>query len=162
DQGLQQWTDDGGGPAFGSRKNEQALAVGLAVEIPNTTLTVRAEYAHGWNQGFNKYISSDNVNLGLAFRATPRLTLHGQGEWLLVRDRSHMADDGAGPVRDSRNNHLYRVYLGAEYELLSGLFLEGGWQYEYLRFNSARGDAGGKFSRSFNASMYYLGTKFTF
>lgn len=153
-----QWDDNGTGPGFGARENEQAVIVGVAVEIPNTKLAVSAEYAHGWNQGFNKYINSDNVNLALSYRATPFLTLHAQGEWLHVKDRSWMADAGAGWQRDTRNNHLYRLMLGAEYELGRGLTIEAGWQYEYWR---QRSYVHGK-DRTNTANMFYLGTRFIF
>lgn len=158
-----QWSDSGTGSGFGARHNSQDFVVGLAVEVPNTNLAVRVEYAHGWNQGFNKYINSDDVNLGLSYRLTPFLTLHGQAEWLFVRDKSWMVADGAGGwARDSRNNQLYRFLLGAEYELLRGLTLEGGWQYEYWRATSARGDGGGHAETVNTAGMLYLGTRFIF
>ena len=153
-----QWSDTGDGVAFGSRSNEQAVVVGLAVEVPNTNLSVSAEYAHGWNQGFNKYVNSDSVNVGLAYRLTPRLTLHAQGEWLHVKDRSWMAQTGAGWTRDTRNNHLYRTLLGAEYELAKCLTLEAGWQYEYWKARSSVNDE----DRVGTANMFYIGTRFIF
>lgn len=158
DGGQAQWVDGGDGPGFGAQKNEQAVIVGVAVEIPNTNLSVTAEYAHGWNQGFNKYIDSENVNVGLAYRATPRLTLHAQGEWLYVKDRSWMAENSTGWERDTRNNHLYRAMLGAQYELARGLTLEAGWQYEYWRQRSTVLDE----KKTNTAHMIYFGTRFIF
>ena len=160
DYGREQWTDNGTGPEFGGTTDEQSLVVGLAAEVPNTNLTVRAEYAHGWNQGFNKYIDSDDVNVGLSYRATPRLTFHTQGEWLHVRDRSWMAANGA---RDRRDNNLYRFLLGGEYELLTGLKLEAGWQYEHWTLDSKRGGTGGGGEKKTNtATSFYVGTRFIF
>ena len=161
--GLGQWTDGGAGPRFGSRSNEQSSIVGLAVEIPDTNWAIQAEYAHGWNQGFNKYLNSDGVNLGLSYRLTPFLTLHAQGEWLHLKDRSWMAATAGGWERDTRNNHLYRAAFGAEYELLRGLTVEAGWQYEYWRLTSAMGGAGGVGDRRINtANTVYMGTRFIF
>ncbi len=158
-----QWVDGGAGPGFGSRRNAQDFIVGLAVEIPNTKLAVQLEYAHGWNQGFNEYLHSDDVNLGLSYRLTPFLTLFGQGEYLRVKDRSWMAETGGGWARDSRTNRLYRVLLGAEYEVFRGLTLEAGWQYEYWGIDSTLGGAGGtRDERSSQANMYYVGTRFVF
>ncbi len=164
DDATAQWVDGGAGPAFGSRKNEQSFIVGLAVEIPNTKLAVQLEYAHGWNQGFNKYLNSDDVNLGLSYRLTPLLTLFGQAEWLHLKDRSWMAQTAGGTwARDSRNNRLYRFLLGAQYELFSGMTVEAGWQYEYWNITSSLGGAGGtKDERVSQANMYYLGTRFVF
>lgn len=160
---LGQWSDSGTGPSFGARKNEQALIVGLAVEIPNTPLAVRLEYAHGWNQGFNQHIRSDDVSLGLSYRITPNLTLHGQGEWLHVKDGSWMALDAGGDwTRDARNNRLYRVLLGAEYEIFRGLSVEAGWQYEYWNAVSALGSAGNREERINQANMFYFGSRFIF
>ena len=161
---AEQWSDSGTGPSFGARSSEQALIVGLAVEIPNTKLAVRAEYAHGWNQGFNKYINSDGVNVGLSYRLTPLLTLHAQGEWLHVKDRSWMAETAAPGVwaRDSRNNRLYRTLIGAEYELGPGLTLEAGWQYEYWKITSSMGNNGGHGDRLNTANMFYFGSRFIF
>ena len=158
-----QWSDGGTGASFGSRSNEQAFIVGLAVEIPNTNWTVQAEYAHGWNQGFNKYLNSDGVNLALSYRLTPFLTLHAQGEWLHLKDRSWMADTASGWQRDTRNNHLYRTLFGAEYELFRGLTLEAGWQYEYWRLSSSKGGSdGGRDRRVNTANTAYMGTRFIF
>ncbi|MDR3077423.1 MAG: hypothetical protein LBV15_01510 [Planctomycetota bacterium] len=154
-----QWRDAGTGPAFGSRRNEQALSVGLAAEIPGTPLAVRLEYAHGWNQGFNQFIHSDEVNLGLSYRLTPFLTLFGQAEWLRQKDRSWMTPYG----RDIRRNRLNRFLLGAEYEFSRGLTLEAGWQYEYWRLNSELGGPGGRREQLLNrASVFYLGSRFRF
>ncbi len=163
DAATGQWADNGGGPGFGSRRNEQAFTAGIAVEIPNTRLAVQLEYAHGWNQGFNKYIKSDNVNLGLTYRLTPFLTLFGQAEWLHVKDRSWMAQTSPGTwQRDTRNNRLYRFLIGAEYELMRGLTLEAGWQYEYWNYSSSIGDGAGSIERTLTANMGYLGTRFVF
>lgn len=163
DEATGQWSDTGTGVGFGSRRNEQAFAVGLAIEIPNTMLAVQLEYAHGWNQGFSKHINSDNVNFGLAYRLTPRLTLYGQAEWLHVKDRSWMAQVGAGWTRDTRNHRLYRALLGAEYELFRGLIVEAGWQYEYWNYSSSIGDSGGgSVDRTLTANMFYMGTRFLF
>ncbi len=154
-----QWVDGGPGPGFGSTSNEQAVVVGVAAEIPGTKLAASVEYAHGWNQGFNKYVDSDSVNLGLAYELTPRLTLYAQGEWLHVKDRSWMAEVGAGAwKRDTRNHHLYRAMLGVEYELAQYLTLEAGWQYEYWR---TRASALGEKSLV-TANMLYFGTRFVF
>lgn len=131
----------------GAVSNEQALVVGAAAEVPGTNLSASVEYAHGWNQGFNKYIDSDSVNVALAYRLTPRMTLHAQGEWLHVKDRF-----------DGRNNHLYRAMLGAEYELAQYLTLEAGWQYEYWKARSAA-LGGGSLA---TAGMVYFGTRFIF
>lgn len=158
-----QWSDTGTGAGFGARHNEQAFIVGLAVEIPNTNLSVQAEYAHGWNQGFNKYLNSDGVNLGFSYRVTPFLTLHLQGEWLHLKDRSWMAETSDGWTRDRRNNRLYRLLLGAEYELHRGITLEGGWQYEYWNMTSAQGGVGGSRDERVNtANMVYMGTRVLF
>lgn len=161
---LEQWTDDGDGPGFGATTDEQAFIVGLAVEIPNTDLAVRVEYAHGWNQGFNKHINSDDVNVGLSYRLTPRLTLHAQGEWLKLTDRSWMAQVGAGDWRrDRRDHNLYRGMLGAEFEFAKGAIIEAGWQYEYWKVRSARGGTGGASEKRVNrANTFYLGTRFIF
>ncbi len=158
-----QWDDSGTGPSFGARRNEQSITAGLAVEIPHTGLSVYGEYAYGWNQGFNKHIRSDDVNLGMAYRVTPRLTLHLQGEWLHVRDGSWLtALTGGGYERDVRNNRLYRFLLGGEYELLSGLTLEAGWQFEYWRYHSSTGNDGDSVTRNWRASTFYMGTRFIF
>lgn len=160
-----QWDDSGTGPSFGARRNERSITAGLAVEIPHTGLSVFAEYAYGWNQGFNKHIRSDDVNLGLAYRATPRLTLHMQGEWLHVRDGSWLTTlpgPAGGWERDVRNNRLYRFMLGGEYELLSGLTLEAGWQFEYWRYHSSSGNDGSGVTRNWRASTFYMGTRFIF
>jgi hypothetical protein len=163
DANLGQWSDDGDGPRFGSRKNEQAFFVGAMLEIPNTKLAVSLEYAHGWNQGFNKYVSSDNVNLGLAYKLLPRLTLMGEGEWLRVRDSSWLVEAATNEWRrDVRRNDLYRLHLGLEYELYDGLTLEGGWQYEYWRMRSLKGDAGRPFANSLDAAMFHFGTRLVF
>lgn len=161
DAAAGRWSDinTGSGVEFGGTKDEQSVVVGLGVAIPNTDLSVRAEYAHGWNQGFNKYISSDNVNVGLSYRLTPRLTLHTQGEWLHVQDRSWMAETAAGSGvwrRDRRDNNLYRFLLGAEYEVLTGLTIEAGWQYEYWNMTSR------KAKHTNTATSFYLGTRFIF
>ena len=158
DAALGQWSDAGTGVGFGSRRNEQAFAVGLTVEIPNTMLALQLEYAHGWNQGFSKYINSDNVNVGFAYRLTPWLTLYAQGEWLHVKDRSWMARAGSGWGRDTRNHRLYRALFGAEYELFSGLIVEAGWQYEYWNYSSSIGDS----NHTVTANMFYMGTRFLF
>lgn len=159
-----QWSDTGAGESFGSTKNEQSLILGLAVEVPNTNLAVRAEYARGWNQGFNRHIKSENVNIGLSYKLAPKVTLHGQGEWLQVKDRSWMAPDGSGGwARDQRNNHLYRAMVGVEYEAFKGMTFEAGWQYEYWRMKSARGSDGlGPEKHTNKANMFYLGTRFVF
>lgn len=164
DASLAQWSDTGTGESFGSTANEQAVIVGLAAEIPNTNLAVRAEYAYGWNQGFNEHISSESVNVGLSYRMLPRLTLHAQGEWLHVRDRSWLVADGGGNWgRDRRDSNLYRVMLGAEYEFSKGLTVEAGWQYEYWKIRSALGgDGGGPERRVNKAHMFYMGTRFIF
>ncbi len=163
DAANREWSDSGTGEGFGSRRNEQAFTIGLAVEIPYTMLSVQLEYARGLNQGFNKYINSDNVNLGLSYRLTPRLTLHTQGEWLHIKDRSNMAFNGARWQRDTQNNRLYRVLFGAEYELMHGLLLEAGWQYEYWNLTSSRGVAGeGDTDRTYRSNMLYMGTRFIF
>ena len=158
-----QWTDAPGDVAFGSRSNEQSFIVGVAVEF-STKLSMRTEYAHGWNQGFNKYINSDGVNLGFSYRLTPLLTLHAQGEWLHVKDRSWMGSDATTQwLRDTRNNRLYRGMLGLEYELASGLTLEAGWQYEYWKVTSSLGGLGGRHARQVNtANMFYVGSRFIF
>lgn len=153
-----QWADGGDGEAFGSRKNEQALVVGVAVEVPSTNLSITAEYAHGWNQGFNRHINSDSASVGFAYALTPRLTVHAQGEWLHVKDRSWMAETASGWARDTRNNHLYRAMLGAEYDLAGFMTLEAGWQYEYWR---AKSSVLGE-SRLTTANMFYFGTRFIF
>ena len=159
-----QWVDGGAGQGFGSRRNEQALAIGLAVEIPNTKLAVQLEYAHGWNQGFNKYLNSDNVNFGLSYRLTPFLTLFGQAEWLHVKDRSWMAANPSGGwSRDNRNNRLHRFLVGAEYEVFRGLTLEAGWQYEYWNITSDMSGPGfTRDERSMHSNMVYMGTRFVF
>ncbi len=159
-----QWADYGDGPSFGSVKNEQAFVAGLAMEIPNTKLSFFAEYAHGWNQGFNSHIRSDDVNIGLAYRLTPRLTLHGQAEWLFVKDGSWILSDGMGGwYRDVQSNRIGRTMLGFEYELMAGLVLEGGWQYENWLFKSAIGGAKqNALSRTLASSMFYAGSKFSF
>lgn len=160
DDTNRQWSDSGAGPGFGATENEQSIIVGVAAEVPGSNLTVRAEYAHGWNQGFNKHIASDDVNLGLEYKATPRMTLHAQGEWLHVRDRSWIAGNGQ---RDRRDNHLYRFMLGAEYEVVTGLKLEAGWQYEYCKQRSQHGGiGGGAAKRTSAASSFYIGTRFLF
>ncbi len=164
DAKVGQWTDRGGGEDFGSAQNEQSLIVGLAAEVPNTNLAVRVEYARGWNQGFNQHVRSDGVNLGLSYKATPKLTIHAEGEWLRVKDGSWMAKtkDG-GWARDCHDNNLLRAMVGAEYEVAKGLTLEAGWQYEYWRIDSARGGANGAGERRVNrANMFYAGTRFVF
>ncbi len=159
DAAAGQWSEGGSGPSFGATRNEQALVIGLAVEIPTTKLSVSAEYAHGWNQGFNRHIHSDGLNVGFAYRLTPDLTLHAQGEWLHVRDGSWMAQTaGGGWARDARNNHLYRAMLGAEYALAPNMVLEAGWQYEYWR---AKSSVLGE-SRLTKANVLYFGTRFVF
>lgn len=156
-----QWANSGDGPNFGSVKNEQAFVVGVAVDLFDR-LSTRVEYAHGWNQGFNSHIKSDGVNLGLSYRLMPSLTLHGQGEWLHVRDESWLVADGSGGfMRDCRNNHLYRVMFGMEYEVMRGVVVEAGWQYEYWRFKSAAA-VGDGYARSLNANTLYMGTRFEF
>ncbi|MCL2000229.1 MAG: hypothetical protein FWG74_02230 [Planctomycetes bacterium] len=163
DAGEEQWTDGGAGPGFGSRRNAQDFIVGVALEIPNTRLAVQLEYAHGWNQGFNKHIYSDNLNLGLSYRVTPFLTLFGQAEWLRVMDRSWLAAAGGTWARDSRKHRLQRFLLGAEYELYRGATLEAGWQYEYWRVTSAQGGAdGARDERISQANMFYVGSRFIF
>lgn len=163
DAALGQWSDAGTGPSFGSVRNEQAFIAGLAVEIPDTKLAVQLEYAHGWNQGFNEHIRSDGVNLGLSYRLIPRLTLHGQVEWLYVKDKSWLVEGPAGWERDTRSNRLYRVLLGAEYELARGLTLEAGWQYEYWDFESYKGGSGlTRAERTLTANMLYAGTRLLF
>ncbi|MCC8167692.1 MAG: hypothetical protein LIQ31_16520, partial [Planctomycetes bacterium] len=163
DDALGQWSDTGTGPAFGSTRDEQSLIVGLAVEIPNTNLTASVEYAKGWNQGFNEHIKSEGVNVGLGYRILPRLTLHAQGEWLHVRDRSWMAQTADGAwQRDRRDNNLYRFLLGAEYEVARSLTIEAGWQYEQWRMKSEivpRDDGGKVLNR---ANTFYMGTRFIF
>ena len=162
DAALGQWSDAGTGERFGARRNEQAFVVGLAAEIPHTRLSASFEYAHGWNQGFNRHVYSDDVNIGLAYRLLPRLTIHGQWEWLRVRDRSWLAGDAAsGWARDTRSNALYRVFAGAEYELGEGLSLEGGWQRESWRLRSRDG-GGPSAARTLTATMVYVGTRFVF
>jgi len=154
-----EWTDSGSGQSFGSRKNEQALVVGLALEIPNTKLSVFAEYAKGWNQGFNDHIDSDNVNVGFAYRLLPRLTLHAQGEWLYVKDRSWLVSDGAnGWVRDVRMNRITRAMFAAEYELMSGLTLEAGWQCENWHFKSSYTPS----RKTLRSDLFYVGSRFIF
>ncbi len=154
-----EWADVGAGQSFGSRKNEQALVVGLALEIPNTKLSVFAEYAKGWNQGFNDHIDTDNVNVGLAYRILPRLTLHAQGEWLYVKDRSWLVSDGmGGSLRDDRMNRLTRAMFAAEYELMSGLTLEAGWQVENWHFKSSYTPS----RRTLRSDLFYVGSRFIF
>lgn len=137
-------------PSFGAVKNEQALVVGLAAEIPNTKLSVSAEYALGWNQGFNEHIESESLNLAFAYKLTPKLTLHAQGEWLHVTDGSRIAD--------TRDNRLCRAMFGAEYELMRHMTLEAGWQYEYWNAKSyALND-----SRVNTVNTLYVGTRFLF
>ncbi|MCD7895947.1 MAG: hypothetical protein LUG50_04645 [Planctomycetaceae bacterium] len=163
DAALGQWSDTGDGPAFGATKNEQSLIVGLAIEIPYTNLSASVEYAKGWNQGFNEHIKSEGVNVGLGYRLLPRLTVHAQGEWLHVRDRSWMVETADGDwQRDRRDNNLYRFLLGAEYELARSLTVEAGWQYEQWRMKSEHGlgRAGGK--RINRANTFYMGTRFIF
>ncbi|MDR1520472.1 MAG: hypothetical protein LBU23_10075 [Planctomycetota bacterium] len=160
DAATRQWSDAGAGPAFGSRKNEQALAIGLAAEIPVIGVAAQLEYAHGWNQGFNRHINSDDLNLGLSRRLTPFLTLFGQAEWLRVGDGSWLTAAGE---RDERNHRLYRFLLGAEYDLLRNLTLEAGWQYEYWRIVSSRGGGDGAAEKLTNtANLFYLGSRFAF
>lgn len=163
DSGLGQWTDTGSGESFGGRRNEQAFIIGLALEIPNTDWSLHGEYACGWNQGFNKHLNSEGVNIGLAWRATTLLTLHLQGEWLQVKDRSWMAETSAGWVRDNRNHRLYRFLLGAEYELHRALTLEAGWQYEYWKLTSSQGgEYGARDVRVNTANTMYMGTRLIF
>lgn len=164
DANLGQWSDKGTGPEFGSTKNEQAFVVGLGVDIPGTNLQVRTEYARGWNQNFNRHIKSEDVNLGMSYKLTPKLTLHTQGEWMQVKDGSWMTSDGSGGwQRDRRNNHLYRAMAGVEYEAFRGLTLEAGWQYEYWRMKSANGSDGLGPERHVNkANIFYMGTRFVF
>lgn len=164
DENRGQWSDQGTGESFGSRRNEQSFIIGLGVEVPNTNLAVRAEYARGWNQNFNRHIKSENINVGLTYKLTPKLSLHGQGEWLQVKDGSWMTSDGSdGWTRDKRHNHLYRTMLGLEYEAFKGLTIEAGWQYEYWRMKSALGSDGlGKERHINKAHLFYLGTRFTF
>lgn len=154
-----EWADSGTGESFGSRKSEQALIVGLALEIPNTNLSVFAEYAKGWNQGFNDHIDSDNVNVGLAYRLLPRLTLYAQGEWLYVKDRSWMVSTSSGEsLRDVRMNRLTRAMFAAEYELMSGLTLEAGWQVENWHFKSSYTPS----RKTLRSDLFYLGSRFIF
>ncbi|MCC8189352.1 MAG: hypothetical protein LIP77_01775 [Planctomycetes bacterium] len=163
DSTLAGWADSGDGPAFGSRSNEQAFVIGVALEVPNTALSVHAQYAHGWNQGFNKHVRSDGVDVGVAYRVTPFLTLLAQGEWLHVKDRSWLAERAGAWHRDTRNHHLYRALVGAEYELAPGLTLEGGWQYEYWRQRSAMAGTGGtRYRQTSTATMVYLGSRLVF
>lgn len=164
DPNLGQWVDGGPGESFGSRSNEQALALGAAFELPNGRWSFFAEYAKGWNQGFNRHIRSEGVNLGAAYRLTPFLTLHGQAEWLQVKDGSWIvAGAGGGWSRDARTNRLCRVMFGLEYEVFAGLTLEGGWQYEHWNLVSNMGGAGGtRDERVDTANMVYLGTRFVF
>lgn len=164
DPALGQWSDRGTGAEFGSTTNEQSFIIGLAADIPGTKLQVRAEYAKGWNQNFNQHIKSEDVNLGLSYKMTPRLTLHTQGEWMQVKDGSWMTADGNGGWRrDRRNNHLYRAMAGVEYEMAKGMTLEAGWQYEYWRMKSANGSDGFGPERHINkANIFYMGTRFTF
>jgi hypothetical protein len=155
-----QWSDNGAGPGFGSRKNEQALAVGLSAEVPGIGVLAQLEYAHGWNQGFNRHINSDGVTLGLSGRLSPFLTLFGQAEWLHVKDRSFLTGTGG---RDVRNHRLYRFLLGVEQYLAAGLTLEAGWQYEWWRLDSSQGGRGGERERLTNtANLFYLGSRFIF
>ncbi len=159
-----QWTDGGPGDTFGSSKNEQSFIVGLAVEVPNTNLSASVEYAKGWNQGFNKHIRSEGVNVGVGYRLTPRLTMHVQGEWLNVQDGSWMARQTPASdwQRDRRDNNLYRFLLGAEFEVARSLTIEAGWQYEQWRMKSEviPSDAGGKVVN--RANTFYMGTRFIF
>jgi hypothetical protein len=155
-----QWSDSGAGPKFGSRKDEQALAIGLSAEIPGIEILTQLEYAHGWNQGFNRHINSDGVNLGLSKRLSPFLTLFGQAEWLHVKDRSFL--NGTGN-RDVRNHRLYRFLLGVEQYLAAGLTLEAGWQYEWWRLDSSQGGQSGERERLTNtANLFYFGSRFVF
>ena len=155
-----QWSDSGAGPGFGSRKDEQALAIGLSMEIPGTGVLTQLEYAHGWNQGFNRHINSDGVNLGLSKRLSPFLTLFGQAEWLHVKDRSFLTGTGN---RDVRNHRLYRFLLGVERHLAVGLTLEAGWQYAWWRLDSSQGGQGGERERLTNtANLFYFGSRFIF
>ncbi|MDR0361713.1 MAG: hypothetical protein LBJ46_03355 [Planctomycetota bacterium] len=158
-----QWSDAGTGPGFGSTRNEQAFFAAAALEIPNTKLAVALEYAHGWNQGFNKYVSSDSLDLELTYRMLRRLTLIGEAGWLRVRDRASMVEVASGDWRrDARRNDLYRLHLGFEYELMDGLTLEGGWQYEYWRLRSRKAKAGKSDNFFLDAAMFYMGTRFIF
>lgn len=158
DAAAGQWSAAGAGGSFGATRNEQALIIGVAAEIPSTKLSVSVEYAHGWNQGFNERINSDSVNVALAYALTPRLTLHAQGEWLHVKDGSWMARAPAGWTRDTRSHHLYRAMIGAQYELARNMILEAGWQYEYWRTDSSALDE----TRTTKANMIYAGTRFMF
>ncbi|MDR1535571.1 MAG: hypothetical protein LBU64_10840 [Planctomycetota bacterium] len=161
--GNGQWSDTGTGPAFGSRKNEQALAIGLALDIPGWDLGVSLEYAHGWNQGFNRHIGSDDLNLGLSRRLTPFLTLLGQAEWLRIRDRGWLTGAGGAWSRDGRRHRLYRFLLGIEYEPIRRLILEAGWQYEYRGVVTKGGGAGGVREKLVNtANLFYLGSRLSF
>ena len=66
-------------------------------------------------------------------------------------------------MRDVRGNRLYRAMVALEYELMTGLTLEGGWQYENWHFRSSHGGAGFTPSNlTLNASMFYVGTRFLF
>jgi hypothetical protein len=154
-----EWSDQGGGEAFGSRSNEQAFYAGLALEIPLTGIALFAEYAHGWNQGFNQHINSDSLNTGLSYRLFPRLTLHLQHEWLRVKDASHLVDTGLGAwARDTHRHSLHRYLLALEYELYTGLWLEAGWQHEDWRDLSSLT----RLKRRLASNLFYLGTRFTF
>lgn len=159
-----QWSDAGTGEAFGSTRSEQAFVAGLALSVPHTKLSLYLEYAHGWNQGFNRHVRSDDVNFGLSYRLTPRLTLHGENEWLRVKDRSWMVGNGAGGwLRDVRANTILRNLLALEYELMDGLTLEAGWQYENWHFRSSFGGPGMESVRkTLTSNLFYMGTRFRF
>lgn len=139
---------------FGSVSDEQAFAAGLMVEIPGSKWQFYVQYARGLNQGFNAHINSQNVLIGTAYQATPRLRLTKQMEWLRVSDRSWLINNGLD--RDYRLTRMWRSLLAAEYEFCDSLVAEIGWQHEWLKYQNSRE------SGHTGADVIYLGTKFRF
>ncbi|MCL2001692.1 MAG: hypothetical protein FWG74_09670 [Planctomycetes bacterium] len=128
--GLVQYDRDGGAiPNTTSRAYATSLSADYTFQIACRPFNVFAEWMHGWNPsyygigaGYGDNSSSDNIYAGISYKFTDSLKVLTQGEWLRQRDR----DPGNWRTRET----LWRWVLATQYELSSGMILEGGYQYE--------------------------------
>ncbi len=108
-------------------ENDQyAISLGGSYSPKGTSVTIFAEYLHGWDWGYDDRVDTDTVQLGLTWGVTEKIDLGIMGEWAEM-DRDDAFDGEFSEVE------YWNLYLTGYYTLNSNVKL--GLEYMHQWFD---------------------------